>query len=170
MSVPAGFRTSARTCDTDAAGRLVRPVTESCRSRIVPVVITASKQPHILSGGCHVTNRHISSCGEYCSRPRRMLMISPRRRLTIEVAASPSQESEWRTLVQSPSSSFSKQADGRGNSTIISTLITVCKGRQKRHELIFLLGCQSEAADRRIYVLSYLRGRPTRRLLSGIPV
>jgi hypothetical protein len=43
MSVPAGFRTSARTSDTDAAGRLVRPVTESCRSRIVPVVITASK-------------------------------------------------------------------------------------------------------------------------------
>src|SRR5206468_864223 len=27
-----------------------------------------------------------------------------------------------------------------------------------------------EAADRRIYVLSYLRGRPTRRLLAGIPV
>ena len=39
----------------------------------------------------------------------------------------------------------------RGNtSTIISTLITVCKGRQKRHELIFLLGCQSEATDCRI--------------------
>src|SRR2546430_12224161 len=67
-----------------------------------------------------------------------------------------------RTQVQSRASSFSKQADRRGTSTIISTLITVCKGRQKRHELIFLLGCQSEAADRRIYVLSYLRGRPTR--------
>src|SRR5262249_59949573 len=34
----------------------------------------------------------------------------------------------------------------------------------------FLLGCQSEATDCRIYVLLYFRGRPTRRLLSCISV
>ena len=47
-----------------------------------------------------------------------------------------------------------------------STRIPICKGLQKRHELVFLLGGQSQATDRFIYVLWYFWGGPTGRLLS----
>src|SRR5213593_1016685 len=49
-----------------------------------------------------------------------------------------------------------------------SMFIPICKRLQKRHELVFLLGGQSEATDRFIYILWYFWGGPTGRLLSRV--